>query len=252
MICKSCKKKINEIDVYCDACGEVAESFKKKFKLKEILSVAKKNVDIKRDYPLQAIIFIFIFSILPLLLTGFFIRDNVFLNSHRATYFLSNLIYLVFVPLIFLPFTFYKDSDEKADSASLFRIFKIYPRFMFFVFIVLVYFFILKIICQGDPILNLVRFVLVLWGLAIALPVPLMIIKTNDSVISIIKKAFIAGKYLRWQQFSLVLILGIYNMLALIPLGLGLIFSLPFTSSVLKEYHKRQEDYNLYERNKDY
>jgi hypothetical protein len=114
---------------------------------------------------------------------------------------------------------------------------KYYPKFLFFILLIVLYFAFLKLICQGDPILNLVRLVLILWGLAIAFPVPMLIINREESVFQSVKKGYIAGKYLRWHQINLI--------------ALSL-FNLPYLNDIFNVWYKKQEEFKLYERDNDY
>lgn len=252
MNCKSCKNKLDKLEIYCSKCGTPTETFKSLFKLKDILSSAYTTTKSSKNYSASICIFIFLFSILPIIVITFLSNLNLTL-TYWQNYLLSNLIYIAFIPisLVFLTLN-HNDSETKYSFKNYLKNFSFYPRFLFLIFLSSTYFFILKIICQGDPILNLVRLVLVLWGLAIALPIPLLIVNNNESVIKLAYKAYLAGKYTRWQQFSLVIILSIINFIAIIPLGFGLIYSLPFTANTLKELNQRHNNFNLYDKNKDY
>ena len=136
---------------------------------------------------------------------------------------------------------------------------RFYPQLLLFTFIMAIYFAFLKLICQGDPILNIVRFILVLWGLAIAFPIPFLIFFYGNNqegnagnIITLFKKGYYAGKYLRWQQFALIFFCGILNIISVFLILIPLPETMNFMGNVMYIWYHKQEEFLLYDKEKDY
>ena len=246
MVCKSCKKNITEIDIYCLSCGTPTENYKQHFSIKKTLQAAKAaakadNVNLIFYYIPIALVLIVLVCI-----TGY----NVLSESYWLNYALLNISAIFIVPLLILPLSLV--TKEKDDTPRLSQALKYYPKLLVFVALIALYFFALRTICQGDPILNLVRLVLVLWGIAIAFPVPFLIFTRDEAVFKSIKRGYIAGKYLRWHQFGMSLVLGSL-LLVSIPLALvPLPTVMNFTGHLMYIWHKKQDEFQLYDKQKGY
>jgi hypothetical protein len=245
MLCKKCRVKIADIDIYCQSCGTPSESYKKQFRLQAILQSAK---DAKM--PIESSFGIYTISIAILIVAivvvfGFSVVLPAL--SETASYYILNASLVFVIPLLILPL------QNTIDPRVGFRIdFSHYPRLALFVFFVAIYFWFLKLICQGDPILNLVRVILVLWGLAIVFPVPYLIFSKDEPVHKLIYKAYLGGKYLRWHQFFLSCILAfrlIVSALLVFALFPSAIQNVFFT---MRSWHQRQESFLLYDKDKNY
>ena len=246
MICDNCKKKVDSIDLYCLSCGIPTVNYKQHFNVKSILKKTSENVKNQETNYTFYYIGITIFLLAVLYLTHFnIVSENLFYN-----YAILNVSMIVFVPLYFLPLA--TISDSKKNTKRLRDSFNLYPKFALFVFVFILYLWVLKIICQGDPILNIVRFIMVLWGMAVVFPVPFLIINDEKNIFLLIYKAYIAGKYLRWQQFALCLFLGIINFLSVLLVLVPLPSALNYTNSVMYLWYKKQEEFQLYEKDKNY
>jgi len=251
MICKSCRSKTDDNDVYCLSCGIPLDKYKQQFNLKKIIKQTNDSAKSqKHTY--------FIYNIvLGILLTTSIIitKLSILTDNYVMNYIIQNILIILLVPFFMLQLV---NIDNKHNVLLRNEVLKYYPRFFLFSFYTAIYFFFLKFLCEGffislpDPILNLVRLVLVLWGLAIILPVPMLLIKRNESVLSLIHKAFIAGKYLRWHQFSILMMLGTMSIVSCMMLFLFLPTNMRFNIHLLSIWYKKQEEYKLYDRNKDY
>ena len=266
MICKTCKKKNDQLDLYCLHCGTPSESYKLHFKVSEILKrsneAAKKQ---KSNFH-----FYYIIVALIILLAVYLANFNIISDNYLFNYVFLNISMVILLPILMLPFSPPLSEGGKGAIPPLTEggrgaipplteggrgeLFKFYPKLLIFTLIVVLYFAFLKLICQTDPILNLVRLVLVVWGIAIVFPVPFLIFNDNNNtnIIRIIYKAYNAGKYLRWQQFSLCFILAIMNSVAVLLLLIPLPSTLNFTANVMNIWHQKQQDFMLYDKNKDY
>ena len=239
--CKNCKAKLADIDIYCLMCGRPTEEYKKQFKLSEILKSAKSKTALEPHVNIIyyiTIAFVF-FSVIYL-----FVFDLINI-SYWIDYINLNIIMIFLCPLLILPLANILDNERKIQ-------FKYYPKLVIFTFFMALYFFVLKIVCQGDPILNIVRFVMVLWGVSIVFPVPFLIFTKSDSVIKLILKGYIAGKYLRWHQLSLSLILGIKLLFSAVLLFIPFSTTMVYASNVMLIWYQKQEKFELYDKDKNY
>jgi len=241
MICKTCRGKIDDLSLYCPGCGEPSDNHKNQFILKDVLKQTDYIQPTPRIYfqvigvAFAIVAVIFIFHFLP-----YWVKQPL---SDWIYYVSLNLCLILLAPLLLLPF-------RPKDCTR--NVLDIYGDLILFIFCLCLYFFAFKVICQGDPILNLVRFIMVLWGLAIAFPIPHLIFTSEDNTLLTIKKAYIAGKYLRWKQFYLCLYLGIRVALSIFTLFILLPSSLYYTAQVMSRWHRQQSKYNLYTQPLDY
>ena len=170
---------------------------------------------------------------------------------------------LFLVPLTLIPFSFKEDFLEKSFTINNYlKNFKHYPKLFVFTFINIIYFLILNIICTGslkingtifinyttDPILHLVRFVLVLYWIAIILPAPIYMFRKQVNPLRAIIDVYKAGKETRWQQFFTAVLGTVSNLLGLICLVFGLIISIPLSYTLIENYYRRMREYALFDK----
>ncbi len=113
-------------------------------------------------------------------------------------------------------------------------------RFLPFSLLFVAYLFALRAICQGDPILDLVYLIMCHYALSLSLPIVTRVSKGAgllESTAWSIKKI----KESRWQQMFLLWAIFVINALAIIPLGLGLFFSIPFSYKLIARYGQQLE-----------
>ena len=253
MICKSCRKKVDDIDIYCLGCGFPLDRFKQQFSLKKII---KQTNDSTRNQTNTNFLYNVVLGVIlavVICVTSF----KIISPSTIINYIVQNALIILIAPFFMLQLAIVKE-DKKTDI-SISQTLRHYPRLLLFTFWVALYFFFLKFICEGffisfaDPILNLVRLVLVLWGLAIVFPVPMLIIRYEDTpVLKLILKGYIAGKYLRWHQFSLIVMLGTMSIVSCLFVFLFFPTNIRFTTHLMNIWYKKQEEFKLYDRKSDY
>jgi hypothetical protein len=243
MICKGCKTKVDEQTIYCYTCGRPTENFRTQFSVSGIITRAK-NMSANPTTNVGWLI-----SLLVLCLIGLTVLSFLdFPVDYWTRYIVTNVIFIVFAPVLLSLL-----SLSNNPNSSIYELLKHYPRLLVFTFCCALYFLILKMICTAfsvmsyDPILNLVRFVMILWGIAIVYPVPMLIFTRDDSVIKLIYTAYIAGKYIRWQQFYL----SVYSAIRII---LAPIFPSNYllVSKTMKIWDQQSEKFGLYEKSRDY
>jgi hypothetical protein len=255
--------KVEATDIYCYSCGVPTEAFKKHFRLRGVLGKARESIKLETD---RFLIYNLLIG-LVLLVVIFIAENNVLTHSHWLNYGIINVSAILAVPLLMIPFVSIKTEDKKLD-------FRPYLKLVLFTGVVALSFFLLKVICQGDAILNIVRLVLVLWGIACFFPSVFLILKSDESVFRSIRKAYIAGKYLRWHQFSLCVIISAYMLVMIIilliigtqldlerhilstPVLFLVLVPFPYTmrliSHVMMGWHEKLEEFKLFGKDKDY
>jgi len=237
MFCKECKNKLVSIDLYCSHCGNPTVALKQHFNIKNVLTQASKSAQTQKES-----FYFFNLSIALLILFVVYLAHfQIIFQTVFYNYIFLNISVVLLSPFLLLSFATIPEQKNLPDT------FQFYPKLLLFTTSVALYFATLKIICQGDPILNLVRFILVLWGLAIAFPIPFLIFNHSKHKGRLIFKAYLAGKYLRWQQFALCVILGFCSLVSI-----WLPSSLVFIGNTMYIWYKKQNEFELYQKNKDY
>jgi len=112
----------------------------------------------------------------------------------------------------------------------------------------------MKIICTGyllniaiDPVLHIVRLVMVLYWIAIVVPAPVLMVRKSLNPIKAIIVSYKAGKETRWQQFFLAIRIVLVNVLGAAIVGLGLLVTIPLSYLQLEKYYSKMEEYELFE-----
>ena len=117
----------------------------------------------------------------------------------------------------------------------------------------IIYFALLKIICTGyslniavDPILHIVRLIMVLYWIAIIVPTPILMIRKKMNPISAIILSIKAGKETRWQQFFIAVFIFILNIVGTALVGLGLLVTIPLSYVLLERYYLQMDEFELF------
>jgi hypothetical protein len=243
---KLCNAVIDDHAIFCPVCGTPTDA------LKTALSARKVFREVWAEQRNEAMKFS-VTGILLMVLTLALLYSVFFLTAEL--YYITNLILLLVVPFLIIPFVFrWEEGKVDLSLGSYLSALKYYPPSWLFMLLNIFYYFLLKVICTGylltiatDPILHLVRFILSLYWLAVIFPMPYLLLKKKLSLFKALKLSYAAGSETRWQHFYLILFVVFMNLLALIPLGLGLIFTLPLSYRMLQRYYSNMEEYELFE-----
>ena len=236
--CSKCDTRLDGEQLYCYECGEPSRVLKEEFSafnnIKETWSDFKKR---KGEYYPFALFYFFV------LLVPF----ALIINYTRGNYWLHNVSLLLFLPLLFVPFSVSVwQEKERLTIGRYLSSLKIYFRYFVFILINIVYFALLKLITTSvDPILNLVRLIMVLYWIAIVTPYAPMISFHDASALKGLLLLYRGGKETRWQQFYTALFLVIINALGLLFAGVGLLVTIPFSIAVIERYYRQMEKYSL-------
>jgi len=241
-----CNYELSEHDIFCPKCGEPTAALSGPLSAKENWKSAWKEFKPIKGKYLPFSIFIILTAFLFTALAVYFTMSN---------YWLQNTILLFIIPLTLIPLSFDADFISKPFTIeNYFKSLKYYPKFFVFVFINIVYFLFLKIVCDGfmlniviDPILHLVRFIMILYWIAIVVPVPILMIRKRMNPFKAIVVAYKAGTETRWQQFFVAVIGFLVNIVGAALLGLGLLITIPLTYIALEKYYLNMDEFELFE-----
>jgi hypothetical protein len=247
---KKCGNELGEHTIFCDVCGKSTNALSTGLSAKNARKESwDKFKEIKsKSYPFGIFM---VLTFLPII--------AIFLKFGNNDYFISNLILLFIVPLFLIPFGNEKNFAENPFWISeYFKNLKNYPKLWFFVLLNIIFFFVLKVLCTGfmlgvatDPILHIVRFILVLHWITIVLPAPLVIIRKKVSPINALIMCYKASAETRWQQFYIVLVVFFSNLIALGLLVFGMLVTVPYTYVLIEKYYMRMDEYGLFENKND-
>ncbi len=235
-----CNTDLHPHQIYCHVCGEPTPALKTDLSAAQNFSQSWQTH--KNKYPQK-----FGLGLLLTLVVYFPIAIIVFL--FRGNYWMTNLALLFIVPLAMIPFAQKNDLTIKKFLSCL----KYYPHYWLFVLLAEIYFFILKVICTGylldimvDPVLHIVRLIMVLYGIACVIPVPLLIGEKNRFVVVAIFDSIKAGHETRWQQFFIVVQVFVINVIGVVCLAAGLLFTLPLSYQIIRNYYLKMDEYELF------
>ncbi len=216
MKCEFCGAQIVGDPTFCAACCRATKLLSTKLSAFSCLKTVYASGQWKKQWKLALLM------VVPLLA---FIASFLFLTDFA--YYLSLLIFL---PVFLAPLA--------KGLAWHQRLVRFFPFAVCFV----VYLFVLRTICQGDHILDLVYLIMCNYGMSLSLPIVFQISK-GEKLLRAIGWSFEKIKETRWQQFFLLWALFLVNLVAILPLGLGLIFSLPFAYENLRHYSGQLDRY---------
>ncbi|MBN2829761.1 MAG: hypothetical protein JXR56_05530 [Candidatus Cloacimonetes bacterium] len=246
MRCKHCNNNLQPTQIWCESCGHQTELLKKELSvrtlIKEIIPRYKENIN--NNYGIG---FLLAYAVLLPILALVFMHSEVSLTGRSfIDYLIYNLLFIIITPFAFLPFyIFEKQENGRVSIKDYISVLKYYPAMLMFAFANFLFYFAVKYICIGDPILNLVRVVLVLYWPAIVLPVPFLVSKTGQNPFKVIYKCYKKLGDVRWKFFFIWTFLLLVNFLGLVPAGLGLLVTLPFTYTFISAYMRKIITYNL-------
>ncbi len=250
---KKCNYELSEYDIFCPVCGEPTDALSKDLSAKQnIKEVWKEYNPIKAKY--FAFSIFMLFTAFLLIFLSFLLKEQISSLLHINVYFTENILYLITIPLALIPFA----SEENFIKNPLtigeqIKNLKYYPKMFLFVFFNLLYFFLLKVICAGyllnvlvDPILHIVRLILVIYWLVIVMPAPLLITRLNMNPVTAIIKSYKASAETRWQQFFILIYLFLINVLGFATIA-GSLISIPLSYILIEKYYFAMNKFKLFD-----
>jgi len=245
MRCKHCNYQIKNSDLYCPKCRKKTQSIKENFLIWDTFKQSYKEIKESKNYSFTFNLFYAIITLIFLALLGFHYFSSNY-SSDLTRYLYENAIFLVFVPILLVPFGIQNVIMEIGYGKELnSHIFKIIPKYILFVLVNIVIFALFRFLCTGDHVLRLVRVILVLWWLAVLLPIPVMLTKYKMNLYKLIRLSLRAFEDLRWQMFFGYILIAVLNIAMIIPLFLGYLRfgSLPYYA--LTKYVDKIDDNGL-------
>ncbi len=245
-VAQICNSVIDDHAIFCPFCGTPTEALSTSLSARKVFR-EQWNEQRQEGMKFTVTGIILMAVVLALIFSAFYLTVEM--------YYITNLVILFLVPFLLIPFTFNWENGKVEFSLNnyLARL-KYYPVSWLFVLANLLYYFLLKVICTGylltvatDPILHLVRLILSIYWLAVIFPVPFLLFKKKIPLFKAFKAAYIAGAETRWQHFHLLLFITLLNLVAIIPLGLGLIFTLPVSYRIMHRYYTNMDEYKLFD-----
>ncbi len=235
-----CNADIHPHQIYCHICGEPTPV------LKTYLSAFR---NFKATWQIQQKEYPQTLGLGLLLTLAVYIPIAIIVILLWNNYWMTNLALLFVVPLALLPFAQRNDLTVKNFLSCL----KYYPHYWFFVLLAELYLFILKVICTGyllnimvDPVLHIVRLIMVLYGIVCVITVPYLISEKGVFVVKAIFASIKAGHETRWQLFFTAVQIFVINILGAVCLLAGLLFTLPFSYLLIRNYYLQMMEYELF------
>jgi hypothetical protein len=240
LVCSKCDSSLDGNQLFCYECGEPTKVLRKELSAVNNIKETWSNYKERKGQNFPFAIFFFFALIVPLGLIVYYTHHD---------YWLHTLSLLVFLPLMFVPFAINVWKDQEVLAVKKYpACLKKYFRFLIFIVINVLFFAVLKIITTSvDPILNIVRLILVLYWLAIIVPYPHLLANKDIDPYRGWLKVFKGGKETRWQQFYTLLFLFVINVLGLALAGIGLLITIPFSIAVLERYYRQMDKYGLFD-----
>ncbi len=247
MRCKHCNSQIENSDLYCPKCRKKTQIIKNTFLIREIIgSNFNKLKENKPDAKFSLFYTIIMIVFLGALYSHFFHFNY---SNDWIRYGVENLIYLVMMPLLLVPFGIQNELMEIGYGSEFRNLYlSKLPRYFKFVLFNILVFALIKFLCIGDPILVIVRLILNLWWLAVQLPLAVIAGRDKRNCFKLTKLSNIAFQDLRWQMFFAIGILLFANIVMIIPLFLGFIFYGQLSAKSISEFVDRVYDNGIIEK----
>lgn len=243
MRCKHCNAQIKNHELYCHKCMKKTQITKDKLSATLNFKESFQNYKQQKNKSMKVNItytFIMITFISVLILHYFTFSANY--PNDTVRYLVENLIYLFFVPMLLIPFGFQDVKMEVGFGKELLsHSIKLYPKYLIFTAINIAIFAFFKFICIGDPILRLVRVVLVLWWLSVQLPIPVLITRYKMSFYKLFRLSIKAFEDVRWQMFTTWILALLMNIVLVIPVFIGHVMYGPFIYTLVHRYVEKVE-----------
>lgn len=221
MRCRHCNTQINNSDIYCPKCRKKTQSIKENFLIWTYFKESLEEVKNPKNYSFGFNLFYAVITFIFVALLGLHFFNFNYSNDWLR-YLVENVIYLVFVPILLVPFGTQNVIMEIGYGKELNGyIRKVLPKYMLFVLVNIIIFSLFKFLCMGDSVLRLVRVILVLWWLAVLVPIPVMLTKYKQNLYKLFRISLKGFEDLRWQMFLGYVLILLTNIIMIIPLFLG-------------------------------
>ncbi len=248
MRCQHCNEKLAVHDLWCAKCGKRTEVLSKHLSATKSLNETWNKYKAVRGVNFPTGIWAALLGALPLIILVWLLNFGLPQLPFWQYILIHSVVWILFVPLLIVPFQAVTAIDDnRIPVGSYFRSYKFHFRFLPLVFVSVVFYLAIFFVCQGDPILNLVWLVLVLYWIPIVLPVPVLMYRYKVGSFKAIAMSYKHAGDVRWNTFLLAMILALANVIAAICLIVGLAVTIPFTWLAIRDYVDRLIEHELFE-----
>lgn len=247
MRCKNCSERVAIHDLWCLKCGHRTSIISKDLSVIESLNFSWRKYKLDKGKNLPVGIWGSLLSVIPalLLIIGFYFFSQE--SYSWIVVVIRNIIWLLFIPMLFIPFnSVCKKEGYHLTVKDYFSGFSLYPKYLFLSLLNVIYYLLIYYLCKGDPILNLVWLVLVLYWIPIILPVPILMERYNLSVINAIVLSYKKASDLRWNLFLLAIMVFLSLILSVVMLLIPLTIILPFSWYAIRDYVDKLIEYEVF------
>jgi hypothetical protein len=247
MRCTHCNEKLAIHDLWCVKCGKHSNVLVGDLSALKSLDRTWKNYKPFQGQNFPVGILATLTGVIPTFVIIFLL---ILINAQMQLWkhlIISNAIWLFFLPILLVPFKVVCSKDSyKVNVKDFFQPFKAYFSFLVLSFMSILFYLIIYLICRGDPILNLVWLVLVIYWVAIVTPVPVLMQRYSIGSIKAIALSYKKAGDVRWNIFLMIIILTIANVLATACLVIGLVVTVPYTWFAIRDYVDKLIEFEVF------
>jgi hypothetical protein len=248
MRCQNCNEKTAPHDLWCFNCGKRTDVLGNELSSVKSLVSTWKNYRQFRGINLPVGIIAALSGVLPLFLLLWLMNYTLPGLPLWQLLLMHAFVWTLFIPVLLVPFKAVCGNDDmKIDLKSFFSAFSSYGQYILFSFISVVFYVFIFFTCQGDPILNLVWLVLVLYWVAIVLPVPVLMQRYRLGAFKALIMAYKHTGDVRWNLFLMAIILTLINLLATVLFVVGLAVTVPFTWYAIRDFSDKLIEFEVFD-----
>jgi len=247
MRCSHCNEKTASHDLWCVKCGKYTEVISQDLSAKKSLNSSWNKYKTFRGSNLPAGILAALTGMIPLCILIWLQNYTLLALPTWQMVVLSNIVWLFFIPVMLVPFSAVcRKDDYEIGVRDFFASFKSYFKYFMLSLVSVLFYLIIFYLCKGDPILNIVWLVLVVYWIAIVLPLPILMERYEINALKALKIAYKQAGDVRWNIFLMAIILVIANILATLLFVIGLAITLPFTWFAIRDYVDKLIEYEVF------
>jgi hypothetical protein len=248
MRCPHCNEKLAPHDLWCVKCGKQTHLINNDLSaLKSLNSTWKKYKPVQgNNFPVG--ILAVLTGVIPMVAI-FWLLNYIFAQIPTWQIMLTrNFVWLFFLPVLMVPISATcKKEGYQISIGEYFGSFKNYGHYLILSLFSVLFYLVIYFVCKGDPILNLVWLVLVVYWIAVVFPVPVLMERYNMPAWQALILAYKKAGDLRWNILLLEIILIVANAVAGLLLVIGLAVILPFSWFAIRDYVDKMIEYEVFD-----
>jgi len=247
MRCPHCNEKIASHDLWCIKCCRRTNIISKDLSALNSLKVSWVKYKKVKGSNLPVGILASLTGIIPLLVILWILNYTLPVVPKWQFMAISSIVWLFFLPVIIVPLSAVcKKDNYHLDVKDFFSSFTRYMKYFSLMLITVIYYIIIFYVCTGDPILNLVWLVLILYWISIIIPVPIIMERFKCNAFKAIALSYKHAGDLRWNIFLMGIVLTLANVLAAVLLVVGLSITIPFSWFAIRDYVDKMIEYEIF------